>query len=192
MPRPLMQLGVGDLETLFGKSKADARVLKQLENELQYRQVPRAVALLAEVQAAMYGAKPPAPSPTTSQPSPASLPHQPGLWEAPTTPAPTPAFAPIAPSRPAEPAKAPTTPAAPTTAQAAQPTMPVDDAYKLLKATTGSTWESIEQTRRQLVQQSHPTRLVSTSWERRAQALAEAKRVNAAYDALSRARCAGR
>lgn len=70
--------------------------------------------------------------------------------------------------------------------------MPVEDAYKLLKATAGSTWESIEQTRRQLVQQSHPARLKSMNPERRAQALTEAKRVNAAYAALSQARCAGR
>ena len=55
MPRPLMQHGVGQLEEMFAKGKADAKVLKQLEHELQYRQVPRAVALLAEVQAAMNG-----------------------------------------------------------------------------------------------------------------------------------------
>jgi len=58
MARPLMQHGVGQLEEMFAKGKADAKVLKQLENELQYRQVPRAVALLAEVQAAMYGGAP--------------------------------------------------------------------------------------------------------------------------------------
>ena len=67
--------------------------------------------------------------------------------------------------------------------------MPVEDAYKLLKATAGSTWESIEQTRRQLVQQAHPSRVKSLSPERRASALAEARRVNAAYEALSQLRC---
>lgn len=70
--------------------------------------------------------------------------------------------------------------------------MPLEDAYKVLKATAGSTWESIEQTRRQLVQQSHPGRLKSMNPERRAQTLAEAKRVNAAYAVLSQARCGGR
>jgi len=69
--------------------------------------------------------------------------------------------------------------------------MPVEDAYKLLKATAGSTWESIEQTRRQMVQQSHPARLKSMSPERLAQVLADAKQVNAAYVTLSQARCAG-
>ena len=46
MPRPLMQHGVGQLEAMFGKGKADAKLLKQLEHELQHRHVPRAVALL--------------------------------------------------------------------------------------------------------------------------------------------------
>lgn len=65
----------------------------------------------------------------------------------------------------------------------------LEDAYKLLKASASSTWESIEQTRRQLVQRGHPTRLKSLSTERRAQALFEARRANAAYAALSQARC---
>jgi DnaJ-domain-containing protein 1 len=72
------------------------------------------------------------------------------------------------------------------------PAMSVEDAYKMLKATAGSTWESIEQTRRQLVQQSHPVRLKSMSAELRSRVLAEAKRANAAYLTLSRARCSAR
>ena len=149
MPRPLMQLGVGDLEALFTKSKTDVKVLKQLEHELQYRQGPRAVALLAEVQAAMYGAAPVAPAPAPAMPVPAPAPQQTGLWERPTAPATGLAASPIAAPRPAEPIKAPTPPAVPKTPE---PAMPVEDAYKLLKATAGSTWESIEQTRRQMVQ----------------------------------------
>ena len=70
--------------------------------------------------------------------------------------------------------------------------MPLDDAYKVLKATPGATWDSIEQTRRTLVQQSHPSRWKALNVEKRAQVLAEANRVNAAYAALSQARCGGR
>jgi len=70
--------------------------------------------------------------------------------------------------------------------------MPLDDAYKLLKATPGATWESIEQTRRLLVQASHPEKLRNEPESKRAQALAEASRVNTAYVVLSQARCAGR
>lgn len=188
MTRPLMQLGVGDLEALFAKSKTDVKALKQLEHELQYRQVPRAVALLAEVQAAMYGATPAAPS----KPAPAAVHQQTGLWEQPARPATSPVAAPTAAPRPAEPTKAPAPPPLPKAPHAAQPPMPVEEAYKLLKATAGSTWESIEQTRRQMVLQSHPARLKSMSPERRAQALAEAKRVNTAYLTLSATRCSAR
>ena len=49
MPRPLKPLGIGQLEELFARSKTDLKVLKHLAHELQYRQVPRAVALLTEV-----------------------------------------------------------------------------------------------------------------------------------------------
>jgi hypothetical protein len=190
MPRPLMQLGVGDLEALFTKSRSDVKVLKQLEHELQYRQVPRAQALLAEVQAAMSGPAPAASAP--SKPPPAPAPMQIGLWERPTTQVTGTVSAPIAAPRPAEPIKGPVSSAVTTTTQPAQPLIPIDDAYKLLKATAGSTWESIEQTRRQLVQQSHPVRLKSMSPERRANALAEAKRANASYLTLSQIRCGGR
>ena len=66
--------------------------------------------------------------------------------------------------------------------------MPVDEAYKMLKATPASTWDSIEQIRRLLIQQSHPSRVASLSAARRAQVQAEAKRVNAAYAVLGNAR----
>jgi DnaJ-domain-containing protein 1 len=67
--------------------------------------------------------------------------------------------------------------------------MPLEEAYKVLKATPGATWDSIEQTRRALVNQLHPSRWKPLSAEKRAQALAEAKRINAAYAALSQTRC---
>jgi len=145
MYRPLMQRGIGDLEALFAKSKTDVEVLKQLKHELQYRQVPRAVALLADVQTAMNGA-------TSAKPGPIDTDAR-------------------------------------KTQKDAVLSITVEDAYKLLKATSGSAWESIEQTRRQMVQPSHPARLKSMSLERRNQTLAEAKMVNAAYAALSQVRC---
>lgn len=193
MARPLMQHGVGQLEEMFAKSRADQRVLKQLEHELQYRQVPRAVALLAEVQAAMYGlSSSPAAAAVAKAPATAAatLP-QPSLWDAPSPPATRPAagapsvvLTPVA-ARPAlapPPARSATPPAS---------VMSLDDAYKVLKATPDSTWESIEQTRRLLVQASHPEKLRHVPESKRVQALSEASRVNAAYAALSQARCAG-
>lgn len=180
MSRPLMQHGVGQLEEMFAKGSADPTVLKQLESELRYRQVPRAVALLAEVQAAMYGADsdkpPPAPVPPPQQ--------QPGLWErAPTRPnvAPPTLLPPLAPVA-RQPVVA-ATPKAP-----ASPTMPLGEAYKVLRTTPGATWESIEQTRRTVVQQSSPLRTGSMSQDKRSQLLAEARRTNEAHATLSRHR----
>jgi|GEM_PF-1634599 len=198
MARPLMQHGVGQLEVMFAKGKADPKVLKQLENELQYRQVPRAVALLAEVQAAMYGGTPtvsqvatvPAPPPAL-QLTPAPVSQQPDLWGRPAAP-PVVAAPPAAPVRTVTPAAKPPEAASVAKESASPPAMPLEDAYRVLKASPGATWESLEQTRRTLVQQSHPTRWKTMSPEKRAQALAEAKRVNAAYAALSHARCGGR
>lgn len=184
MPRPLIQHGVGQLEEMFAKGKTDPKGLNQLENELQHRQIPRAIALLTEVQATLHGsvpAAPPAAAPTTMplfppvpQPEPVPKPLNP-------PPAQSPAI--VQSRRPSVtlvPQKPPAPPAV---------SMPLDEAYKLLKAAPASIWESIEQTRRLLVQQAHPSRIASLGAEKRAQARVEAARCNAAYLRLSAARC---
>ena len=185
-----MPHGVDQLEEMFAKSKGDATLLKQLENELQYRKVPRAIVLLAEVQAAMYGETAaqqsvgmPAPTPA---PTPAHLPQQPGLSERPSIP---PVVAPPAttPGHTVTPAVQPPK-SPPAKSSNSTPTMPLDEAYKILKASPGATWDSIEQTRRTLVSQSHPSRWEALSSETRFQLLAEAKRINEAYVVLSQVR----
>jgi hypothetical protein len=190
-----MQHGVGQLEEMFAKGKQDRAVLKQLENELRYRQVPRAVVLLAEVQAAMYGGTRAASQPPTALApppgrvrAPATVPQQPGLWERPAAP---PVAAPptVVPVRTVTPAANPREPPHATKPASPTPAMALDDAYKVLKATPGAAWESIEQTRRSLVQQSHPSRWEPLSEAKRAQTLTEARWVNAAYATLSQARC---
>ena len=191
MARPLMQVGVGQLEELFAKSKSDQTMLRQLEHELQYRQVPRAVSLLGEVQAVLYGAPPSTPpaAARTMPTTPTTPAGQPELWDR-STQQPAPAIVPtVVPERPAvRPLLVP-----PAAKPAALPliAVPVEDAYKAFKATPGSTWESIEQTRRLLVQQCHPERLKAMTPERRSSALADARWVNAAYATLSRVRCGG-
>jgi hypothetical protein len=183
-----MQHGVGQLEQMFTKGKADLKVLRQLEHELQYRQVPRAVALLAEVETAMNG-RAPATHPVAEPPLPptkvpASAPKQPSLWEAQPSSA-HPATVPsVAQLRPTAHMVMP-----PVANPQSPPTMLIEDACKVLKTTLWATWESIEQTRRLLVQRSHPSLLRPLSDERRAQVLAEARRVNAAYATLQMARC---
>ena len=187
MARPLMKYGIGQLEEMFSRGKADPEVLKQLEYEPRHRKVSRAVTLLAEVQAAMYLAPPVGvPQPLAAlHPAPQQRP----LWERPAAPPATLATQSEVSHRPETPSRSPVTPASVEPSNPPALAMPLDSAYKLLKATVASTWESIEQTRRQIVQQTHPERLRSMSADRRTQALAEAKRINAAYAMLSQARC---
>lgn len=194
MSRPLKQLGVGQLEELFARSKTDLKVLEHLAHELQYRQVPRAVALFTEVQAAMPGASL---STTTTEPQalaksmPPKLPTgQDDLWEG--RPLATPATTTTSTPRP--PVSAGSISQASTIANPqprAVPTMTVDDACKLLGVTAGATWVSIEQARRLLVKQSHPERVALMTSIKRDQARDAARRVNDAYAVLSRLRTSG-
>ncbi len=50
--RPLMRLGIGDLEDIFEKQIKNLATLGRLKEELSHRQVPRALALLERVQQA--------------------------------------------------------------------------------------------------------------------------------------------
>ncbi|SFO09534.1 hypothetical protein SAMN05216386_2615 [Nitrosospira briensis] len=68
--------------------------------------------------------------------------------------------------------------------------MSVDEAYKILKATSSSTWEAIEQARRQIVQQAHPELLAALGSAQRADVEAKAKRANAASAVLRQSRIA--
>lgn len=194
MPRPLIQHGVGQLEELFSKSKTDQKVLKQLEKELQYRQVPRAVALLAEVQATILGRKEIEGRVPAVAFLPQALPHQSDLPAHPTT-LPTPAVPQFEQAPVHAPDSTPTVATSPATTPLpprVTPTITVEDACKLLKATPGATWESIEQTRRLLVQQSSPSQTSMMSVDKRVQALEEARRVNDAYAVLSTQRVGGK
>lgn len=195
MPRPLKPLGVRQLEELFARSKTDLKALKHLADELQYRQVPRAVALLTEVQAAMSSASL---ATTTTQPQTCAKlePQNPSngqndMWDRPlaappilTKNMPTPRPAASASGNSQSPAIASSQPRA-------APTMTVDDACKLLGVAAGATWESIEQSRRLLVKQSHPERVASMSSIKREQARDGARRVNDAYAVLLRLRTGG-
>lgn len=183
MSRPLMQHGVGQLEALFASSKANLKMLKQLEQELKFRQVPRALALLEQVRTAIPAAGS-APATVEADTVPAK---QPELWTRP------PAVQPTTPPPPSaqRPSAEPTVPVSrPDVAVTPRPgpTMTFDDACKVLKVSTTSPWQVVEQTRRQLVQLSHPERVGSLTLERQEQVRTEAKRVNRAYAVLSAAK----
>lgn len=210
MNRPLMQHGVGQLEQLFAASKAESKVLKQLENELRYRQVPRAVSLLSEVQAALYaaktntgdgglaGAKPQAIPVRTSAEPLTSPPVQAPLWTAPKSAAGGvgqesqggPAGIREVPATKSDGSSAVQAPARPKAADA--PVLTLTEALSLLKTTLGATWESVEQTRRAAVQSASPTRTGALTAMQLEAALANARRINAAYAVIMRERTSKR
>lgn len=147
MRRPLMQNGIAQIESLFASSMDDVRVLKKLQEELRHRQVPRAVVLAEKVEKALGGAKTPAGSPTatssghTIAQNPTVTPkvHQPDLWK--TSNGSTQVQVPPAPvvRTPPPEAAALSTPVLAGTVSI----MSLDDAYKTLKVTPGSTWAGL-------------------------------------------------
>ena len=196
MKRTLMQLGIGALEEMFETSKTDAKVLRQLENELLHRQVPRALALLERVQLAMMrvasSALPRAQDELPREPpaAPASVPVAPPLeLPAPAVVVSAPVALPTPPSVQPQVLQPAAAPMAPTrVARAPIPAMSLDDACKLLKLTAGAPWQEVEQSRRKLVLLSHPSHVAGMVPERQEAVRDEARRVNAAYAVLSAAR----
>jgi hypothetical protein len=178
MARPLMQHGIGELESLFATKTNDVKVLRQLELELSYRQVPRAFALAEKVTKALRTGQP-APPPPVSAPKP-QLPADVRSFS------PLPSVPVFIPPRPksTEPASAELTPAVKQPVAAVS----VADAYKILGVSPSASWEQVEQARRQLVDEAHPSKVARLSPERRAHAQQSAKRANAAYGALAQVR----
>ncbi len=196
MTRPLARHGIAQLEELFAASWADDKTLKNLEAELRYRQVPRAVSLLAQVQGALYS------GPTARLPDAPRISKPVPIVQKATTPnlatgsPPSMTHPPVSPStevsqmgttQPRVPAVSSVPPAA-KLPETLTPSLSVAAAYQVLKANPGSTWEAIEQMRRQLVHLAHPDRVVVLSPEMRAEAQAVAKKANAAYAVLRQAR----
>ena len=175
MPRPLIQHGVGHLEALFASSKTNLKMLKQLEHELQFRQVPRALALLDQVQIAMPAAGPASAIKGTISEKQPNLCAQPPEVQPAAPPPPRPSTQRATP----EPL-----PAADVTQRLAS-SMAIDDACKVLKVLPTSSWQDVELARRQLVKLSHPAHIAALSPEHRDQVRSEAMQVNTAYLVLS-------
>lgn len=234
MKRPHMQLGISPLESLFLASTADLNSLKRLKNELQFRHVPRAVALLERVEKAMACLGDPAdvtrssPSSTVqatiftapvavSVPAIAVSPAGPMSAVAMSSPSdeqcsgrdvavpwlltlpqvavqPPPALLQLSLALPLHIPLYEPLPATPTAlerlANVAAASLSVEEAYKVLKATPASTWEAIEQSRRQVVQQSHPDVLALLREEARAVLVEQAQHANSAYAVLRLTRVA--
>jgi hypothetical protein len=204
--RPLMQKTVGELEAMFSTAPTDSNLLAQLSNELKHRNVPRALALYQKVQKALDTARGPD-AKTLPLPSRGAnesdvnwlqgvlekarserQSRQPELWsETPSVPesvsvVSTPQEPPAKPS-PAQPISP-----LPSMAQRSIPSMSADEAYRLLKATPSTPWETIEITRRTIVQLSSPANLQRLEGHKRTERLADARRANQAYAVVCDAR----
>lgn len=207
MPRPLMQSRIGDLEELFASSRGNRDVLKQLEHELQFRQVPRALTLLEQVQQAKASAVATtgvaaAPRTTTTAVN-APTANAIGAARAEKTWPPsgqmslltvpmsgqaegasgTPAYAPVKASAQLQ-AKLVPPPLAP---QASGLTVSLEDAHKLLRVVPGAPWEVVELARRKAVQLASPLSRDVPVGQRQTM-LDTARSVNAAYATLAFAR----
>ena len=169
--RPFLRSTIVELEDLYAAKRTDADTLNALMAELQFRNVPRAIALLAKVKAALSGETPLTPS------------AQPELF----TPSSLPLASPLPPPQP--PAGIFPKPIPKSLGREPEaPTMALDEAYKILRVTAGSPWEQVEQARAMIVQRSHPDSILEVSPEKRSATIAEARLANAAYVALQRAR----
>ncbi len=208
--RPLMRLGVAELEELFKERSQNAAALAELDDELAQRRGTRALVLRERIRrtqkrleidgsgaGALSEDKPPLPPPLLPKqghfPGGAKLQHgreqqdllsvlPPGAStsEPKGETAVTPAPA-IAPAR---------TPAVSPEVQAL-PQLALEDACRILKVGVGDAWEKVEGARRKLVARSSPLATASFSPTQAQKLLAEAQMANDAAIVIA-ARRSGR
>lgn len=205
MARPYIQKTIVELQELFEASKDSSAELKKLAAELKHRRVPKAVALAKKVLDALNGTKAEEPKkdPGATQQSTQATPEDPIIdcqgcsqklriklgaesreYSCPSCKSKFHAsfsggvlsvvFLKAAGAGAGfENEDAPLT---------------VNDAYKLFDADATSPWESIELTRRRLIQQYHPDKVAALGPKLQVLAEAEGKRINVAYDLLRKAK----
>lgn len=172
MARPFQQLGIAELEDLFVKSESELQVLRDLEYELRHRQVPRARSLMVKVRAAIKVLSPAKIEVAVSSKSSSVSARAGGdLFE---------------PGSVGSPEQKPLGSPAKLQSQESLggdvPRMSLAEAYKMLKAAPGDSWESIELARRRLVQRASPA-LAAGEQDGRHQSAADS--VNAAYKLIA-------
>jgi DnaJ-domain-containing protein 1 len=167
--RPLMQNGIAELERMFDSSQGEPQMLEALESELKFRSVPRATTLLNKVRQAINGAPV---VPAASQEA---------LFEDMLSP----------PARQTQVSIAMTASDS-ATPEKREPEPPlqvsVEDACKILKVAPNASWDSIEQSRRAIVELARPDRLERLGEEKRHAVRLHALKANAALNALLQAR----
>lgn len=194
MTRPLMRLGINQLKEMFAQNKLEPKILKQLAEELQYRRTPKAIALMNDVQSALrrssHAPQSSSVSPTRTIDANPQLQLRPQLISG----APNAFTATVPPATPtrASPASGRSSqsvlPVIPETPSPKPVNMPLEDAYKVLRVTSTSTWDTIELARRQLVQQASPVKTVAMNSEKRSQLQDQAHRANLACLSIWRIR----
>lgn len=186
MARPLIQCGIGDLERTFAEAPEDSKTLRALKQELGFRQVPRAVALLAKVNLALKTLGPPVDSNTVDAAvePPRDSPDLPSTPSSDLFQHSTPVREAIAMLQPE--ARLPS-PVSPKPAKKSFDLTP-EAAYALLHASASSTWESIEEKRQAIVRRASPEHCSELDASQRKQMIFDAERVNTAYGVLLRER----
>jgi hypothetical protein len=196
MTRPLERLGIDALESLAEPQGVSPKDLKSIAGELAHRSTLRASLLLDKVNLKLKSLGNAAPAATRDLAG-TPTPTQNGFdFDVPVF---VPTKPPTRPSNPMPVAAAtlplpvvlPTYSAASSSVQEQEQvplTMPIARAYQVLSATSASSWDVIELSRRQLVARAQPDRVESMEPAKRKALLDEAREANIAYKVLFQAR----
>lgn len=220
MTRPLMQLGIGDLEDIFDKQIKNSATLGRLKDELSRRHVPRAIALLQRVQQAeallkdaesdMQDSKSPRIRLQLTNPTSNLSPVSASSIQIDDTSNPleslqalhgqlellTGVTTPLELGQPrAKPASSHAPASSPTPHKSVEPEalpqLSLEDAYRILKVGVGDGWVKIENARRKIVLKSNPAATSALAEAQLEKLLAEAKMANDAAIVIA-ARRSGR
>lgn len=166
--RALLQKSIVELEKLFIDSQNDQVILSQLENELKYRKTSRASKLLKRVETAQKTLESQS---TTEITSPESL----NLLVLPSAETRTSKLSTKQPP-----------------SSSIKPIFTLEESYQVLGVVHASSWEAIEQARRNLVERSRPDLIAELSKQQKERVREDAYRVNQAYAILVRAQIMGK
>ena len=198
--RPFISKRIDEMEQMFKSSGTELLTLRALENELVHRSTPRAVSLLKTVRRNLLlpqfigNATDPNlfdPQSITTKVAnpvpPQRAQHVPGLaLKPPQTPQP------VSVTRPTNPPPRLVSRGEPFPFPApVEPRLDIGDAImspeeasRVLQVTLGADWETIEKSRREIVQKSHPDKVRSLPPERRKALIDHARRANDAVQVL--------
>ncbi|SPY07722.1 Uncharacterised protein [Oligella urethralis] len=166
--RVLLQKSIVELEKLFIDSQNDQVILSQLENELKYRKTSRASKLLKRVETAQKTSESQSTTEITS-------PESPNVLVRPSTETRTSKL------RVKQPPSS-----------SVRPIFTLEESYQVLGVVSASSWEVIEQARRDIVERSRPDLIAELSEQQKERVRVDAYRANQAYAILVSAQIVGK